>query len=240
MHHINRVEFIITYACTGHCKHCSVSGAKNTNEHIHYTRLAGMLTQLKSKLPVESVMCFGGEPLLYPKEVFAILQEAKAAGIPARQLITNGFFSHNKSQIITIAQQLNQYVTDIMLSVDAFHQETIPLEPVQLFTKHSKNLKLHPAWLVSAEDDNEWNLRTREILAQFDGLPVSDGNVVFPRGNALKYFANYFPQEPPGASPYDNLPSLSILPNGDVMLNQKVLGNAYCDDILEALCTPLN
>jgi hypothetical protein len=32
-----------------------------------------------------------------------------------------------------------------LLSVDAFHQETIPLGPVQLFAKHAKHVKLHPA-----------------------------------------------------------------------------------------------
>jgi len=233
--HINRVEFIMTFACTGRCKHCSlgVGETETSREHIEYTRLAGLLTRLKTALPIESVMCFGGEPLLHAGEVCAILGEAKAAGIPKRELITNGFFSRDTKKIIAAAEQLNECATDIMLSVDAFHQETIPLEPVQLFTAHAKHVRLHPAWLVSREDGNPWNVRTREVLAQFPGLPVSKGNVVFLQGNALKYLREYFPDDQPQRSPHYQAPGhvtcMSVSPDGDV----DGMGNAYTDDILE-------
>ena len=230
---IDRVEFVLTWACTGRCKHCSLGDAGNHPEHLEYARLAGLLTRIKSKHPVESVMCFGGEPLLYPDEVCAIFAEAKTAGIPRRQLITNGFFTRNPDKIAAVADKLNRCATEILLSADAFHQETIPLEPAQLFAKHAKHIKLHPAWLVSREDGNPWNQRTREILAQFPGMPVSKGNVVFPRGNALKYLREYFPEALPQVSPYDQKPghvtSLFVCPNGDV----GEAGNVYNDDILE-------
>jgi len=207
---INRVEFVLTWACTGQCKHCSVGDRGNKSEHIEYPRLAGMLTRIKSKHPIESVMCFGGESLLYPDDVCAIFEEAKQAGIPRRQLITNGFFTRDADKIAAAADKLNQCATEILLSVDAFHQETIPLEPVQLFAKHAEHLKLHPAWLISREDDNPWNLCTRQILTQFPGLPVSKGNVIFPRGNALKYLREYFPEDLPRRSPYDHVPGDEI------------------------------
>ncbi|MCL2301032.1 MAG: radical SAM protein [Firmicutes bacterium] len=218
---IDRVEFAVTWGCTGRCKHCSLGDTENTGEHIEYAKLAGMLTRVKTEHPVESVMCFGGEPLLYPEEVRAIFAEAKAAGIPKRQLITNGFFSRDAQKIAETADKLNACATEILLSVDGFHQESIPIEPVRIFAEHAQHVKLHPAWLVSAEDDNPWNVRTREVLAQFPGAPVSKGNVVFPRGNALKYLRGYFPGELPTRSPYDQEPGeeitcLFVCPNGDV------------------------
>lgn len=216
---INRVEFILTWDCTGQCKHCSQG--KKGEGHLDYSKLAGLLTRIKEKHPIESVMCFGGEPLLYPDEVIAIFEEAKRADIPRRQLITNGFFTRDPDKIAAVADKLSQCATEILLSVDAFHQETIPIEPVHTFANRAKHVKLHPAWLVSPEDDNPWNLRTREILAQFGELPVSSGNMVFPRGNALKYLREYFPEALPTASPYDQEPghitSLSVLPTGEVM-----------------------
>ncbi|MCL1952939.1 MAG: radical SAM protein [Oscillospiraceae bacterium] len=217
---IKRVEFAITWACTGRCKHCSVGEREDKAAHVEYAELAGMLTELKAKHPVESVMCFGGEPLLYPEEACAIFEEARAAGIPKRQLITNGFFTRDEDKIAGVADKLNQCATEILLSVDGFHQESIPLEPVQMFAKHAKHVKLHPAWLVSPTDDNPWNVRTREVLAQFPGVAVSKGNVVFPRGNALKYLREYFPEELPERSPYDRKPGrvtcLFVNPNGEV------------------------
>ena len=235
--HINRVEFVITRACTGRCKHCSLGlgEAEPSNEHIEYAKLTGLLTCLKFALPIASVMCFGGEPLLHADEVCAILAEAKAAGIPQRELITNGFFSRDPAKIKETAEKLNACATDVMLSVDAFHQETIPLEPVQLFARHAQNLMLHPAWLVSPEDNNPWNVKTREILAQFGDIPVSDGNVIFAQGNALKYLAEYFTQDTPRLSGYEGQPSLSIEPSGNVLGPGGMPGNAYRDDILQLL-----
>ena len=207
---INRVEFVLTRACTGQCKHCSLGDPPDKPGHIEYARLAGMLTRIKSKHPIESVMCFGGEPLLYSGDVCAIFEEAKRAGIPRRQLITNGFFSRDPAKITEIADKLSQCATEIMLSVDAFHQETIPIEPVKAFADKAQHVKLHPAWLESSIAQNPWNERTREILAEFPGLPVSRGNVIFPRGNALKYFREYFPEDLPQRAPHDHVPGEEI------------------------------
>jgi len=207
---INRVEFVITRACTGRCKHCSWGEHEDKSTHIEYARLAGMLTRIKSTHPIESVMCFGGEPLLHPEEVCAIFGEAKAAGIPRRQLITSGFFTRDENKIATVADKLGQCATEILLSVDAFHQETIPIEPVKIFAEHARHVKLHPAWLESSTAQNPWNARTREVLAQFPGVPVGKGNAIFPRGNALKYLREYFPEDLPPRSPYDHVPGEEI------------------------------
>jgi len=217
---INRVEFIVTWACTGQCRHCSVGPQEDTKTRLAYETIAGRLTELKQEHPIESVMCFGGEPLLCPDTVVAIFEEAKAAGIPRRQLITNGFFTKDPDKIISVADKLNACATEILLSVDGFHQEAIPLERVQAFAGSAKHVKLHPAWLVSCEDDNIWNKRTHEALAQFPGLPVTKGNVVFPRGNALKHLREYFPEELPRRSPYDQEPGhvtcISVMPDGTI------------------------
>lgn len=97
-------------------------------------------------------MTFGGEPLLHPEVVCKIHMAAREIAIPKRQLITNGFFSRDIENIHDIAKKLvKSGVNDILLSVDAFHQETIPLELVKAFAKEVKNhnvqIKTHPAWL---------------------------------------------------------------------------------------------
>ena len=96
-------------------------------------------------------------------------------------------------------------------------------------------MRLNPAWLVSAADVNPYNRKTREILDSFAdmGIPVGDGNVIFPEGNARKYLADYFTDEIP-ENPYVEDPRdvrcVSFSPNGDV-LN----GNVYERDVLEIL-----
>jgi hypothetical protein len=165
---------------------------------------------------------------------------ARELDIPKRQVITNGYFSKNTDKIRKVAQSLAACgVNDLLLSVDAFHQETIPLEVVKTFAQEAQRagipIRLQPAWLVSAAHDNPYNRKTREILDSFGDMEisVSDGNVIFPEGNALKYLAEYFTDELP-ENPYVEDPSdvrcVSFSPNGDV-LN----GNVYERDILEII-----
>lgn len=99
---LDRIEFVVTMACTGRCKHCSEGEHTAAGEHID------------------------GE---------------------------------------------------ILLSADAFHQETIPLETVLYFgecvTGEGIPVKLNPAWLVSREHDNPYNMQTREIMKAFADMQIS-------------------------------------------------------------------
>ena len=235
----DRIEFIVTMACTGRCKHCSEGDHVNCKGHIDQDIAVDAIRKICGQFKIRSLMTFGGEPLLYPEVVCAIHRTAKEMGISRRQLITNGFFSKDKEKISKVVQDLYESgVNEILLSVDAFHQETIPLEPVRYFAECVVEagilVKLSPAWLVSREDNNPYNVRTREILAGFDdlGIPVGSGNVIFPSGNALKYLKEYLDENM--VDPYEDDPSdirsISFSENGDV-LN----GNVYEKDILEIL-----
>ena len=239
--HLNRIEFAVTLACTGRCRHCSQGEHTRRAEHIDADAAVKAVGEICGEYAITSLMTFGGEPLLYPETVCAIHRAAAALGIGKRQLITNGYFSKDPERIGAVARDLAESgVNDLLLSADAFHQETVPLEPVLRFAESAARagipVRLSPAWLVSPEDGNPYNERTREILRAFEPLriPVGEGNVVFPSGNALKYLREYFDPDATPFSPYDEDPrdlrTVSFSPNGDV-LN----GNVYRTDILEIL-----
>lgn len=235
---LNRIEFVVTNACSGRCKHCS-QGSHISNEHIDAVIAEQAIYDICSHYNIESLMTFGGEPLLYPETVCTIQNTAKKMNIPQRELITNGYFSKNINRIKQVALMLSQSgVNGICLSVDAFHQETIPLEYVKEFAKAVLKEKIsihtHPAWLVSADDNNPYNLKTRELLKEFCemGIEQSSGNVIFPSGNALKYFGEYFDENIEYNNPYKEDPmdikTISFSANGDVLG-----GNIYNNSILE-------
>ncbi len=191
---LNRIEFVVTMACTGKCKHCSEGEHVNCKGHIDADIAVTSIREVCKNYRIESLMTFGGEPLLYPEVVCTIHRTAAEMGIGKRQLITNGFFSNNHERIKEVVKNLEDSgVNELLLSVDAFHQETIPIEPVKYFAEcvaESKiHIKLSPAWLVSEDNDNPYNIRTREVINEFESLdiPVGSGNVIFPSGNALKY-----------------------------------------------------
>ena len=243
LQNLNKIEFAVTLACTGRCKHCQSGAPARSAEHMDGAVAAKAVRKVCQAYPIETVMTFGGEPLLYPEAVYAIHRAAAEMGVATRQVITNGYFTKSPDRIAAVAQALaDSGVNDLLLSVDAFHQETIPLEPVLRFAecvqKAGIPLRLSPAWLVSLEDDNPYNVQTREILRAFEPLniPVGEGNVIFPSGNALRYLREYFPEDAVESSPYEddprNVRCLSFSPNGDVLD-----GNVYRTDILEIMRT---
>ena len=237
---LNKIEFVVTYACTGRCKHCSEGAHKSQGERIDPEVAANLVRRVAAEYDIKTVMAFGGEPLLYPDAVYEVMGAARELNIERRQVITNGCFSRNADIIREAAEGLAECgVNDLLLSADAFHQETIPLDIVKIFASEAKGLgipvRLQPAWLVSRSDGNPYNRKTREILESFEDMdiPVGEGNIIFPEGNALVYLGEYFreskPQNPYVDDPCD-IRCLSISPCGDLLG-----GNVYRNDVMDII-----
>ena len=237
---LEKIEFVVSYACTGRCKHCSEGDHESHGERIDPRAAADAVLKISREFDIKTVMAFGGEPLLYPDAVYAIMSAAVEMNIPRRQVITNGYFSRNVEKIREVAKRLSDCgVNDLLLSVDAFHQQTIPLDIVRAFAEEALStgipIRLQPAWLVDKLDNNSYNISTREILAALSDLGIieSDGNVIFPEGNAKIYLADYFGAELP-PNPYVDDPSdircISFEPNGNVLGD-----NVYRRDIMEII-----
>lgn len=238
---LNRIEFVETLACTGHCRHCSEGEHINCRDHLKGETGATAVNEVCSRYRIDSLMIFGGEPLLFADDVCKIFEAATVNKIPKREIITNGFFSKNKDRIAEIAKMLAlSGVTYVLLSVDAFHQETIPIEPVLYFAEcireQNVEIKLSPAWLVSREDNNPYNVKTREVLKVFidEGFETAEGNVIWPEGNARIYLAEYFKDTTGLVNPYEDDPTdiraISFNPNGDILG-----GNIYRQPVLEIM-----
>ncbi len=239
---LNRIEFVVTAACTGKCKHCS-QGENRSNDKIDNYSASDAVRKIAKEYNIKSVMTFGGEPLLCYETVCAIHKAAKEMNIPQRQLITNGYFSKDSDRIKYVAQRIIESgINEILLSVDAFHQETIPIEYVKVFANAVNvpdiKLQVHPAWLVSLDDDNSYNNETRKILAEFSqtGIEASEGNIIFPSGNALKYLGEYFDLSKEIQNPYQEDPTdiraICFSANGDVLGS-----NIYKRDVIDILNT---
>lgn len=237
---LTKIEFAVTSACTGRCKHCSEGEHSQAGERIDPSIAADAVRRISAVYDIKTVLAFGGEPLLYTDAVYSVISAAKEMNIPKRQVITNGYFSTDGEKMQRVAEGLAASgVNDLLVSVDAFHQETIPTRVVKSFVKEAIRCKiptrLQPAWLVSPDHDNQYNRRTREVLSEFSGLGVTvgEGNVVFPEGNARKYLSEYFlnnnPKNPYIEDPCD-VKCISFEPNGDVLGS-----NVYREDIMKII-----
>ena len=134
LENLNKIEFVVTYACTGRCKHCSEGDHASSGERIDPTLAADAVRKIAAEYDIKTVKTFRGEPLLYTDAVYAVMEAATDLGIPKRQVITNGCFSRNDERMREVAEGLFKCgVNDLLISVDAFHQETVPLATVRTF-----------------------------------------------------------------------------------------------------------
>lgn len=240
LRNLKKIEFVITDACTGRCRHCSEGEHPLCSGHIDADIAAKAVKDIASEYSIETVMAFGGEPLLYPDAVCKIMTVATELKIPKRQVITNGFFTVCEKKMSEVAHALAECgVNDLLLSADSFHQEYIPLERVKAFALKLKDegvpVKIQPAWLVSRNDTNPYNEKTKEILNEMReaGFEENEGNVIFPEGNAVKFLSEYFDQAAP-VNPYVEDPTdikcLSFSSDGSVLD-----GNIYECDIIKII-----
>ncbi len=254
---VDRIEFTVTYLCNSSCSHCQFGEeekGKTFPSHVDKEKAVEIVRKVGGAYTPKSIMTFGGEPLLYPEIVCAIHEQAKKMGIPIRDVITNGFWSTKAEKIQEIAQNLAKSgVNEVSISVDCFHQEFIPLKTVKktatsLIDAGIERVRWNPCWVVSKDNDNKYNRRTKAILQKLHNLQVeeSEGNSVQPKGKARSSLAEFFPPRTAmpkgkcGDIPYteklDSVKTISVEPDGRVAVCENFyIGNAFKSDIIDIL-----
>jgi MoaA/NifB/PqqE/SkfB family radical SAM enzyme len=254
---VDRLEFIVTYLCNSKCSHCQLGEeekGKRFPSHVDKDKAVEIIRKVGRTYAPKSIMTFGGESLLYPEIVCAIHEQAKKVGIPIRVVITNGLWATKARKIQEIAHNLAKSgVNEVSISVDGFHQEFIPLNIVKKAAKSLieagiERVSWNPCWVVSKDDDNEYNRRTKTILQKLRNLHVeeSEGNSVQPKGRALSSLTEFLPQRTPvpkgkcGEMPYteklDSVKTISVEPDGRIAVCEDFyIGNAFESDIIDIL-----
>jgi len=254
---VDRIEFVVTYLCNSGCIHCQLGEeekGKTFPGHVDGEKAVEIVRKVGQVYAPKSIMTFGGEPLLYPEIVCAIHEQAKKVGIPVRDVIANGFWSTKAEKIQEIAQNLAKSgVNEVSISVDYFHQEFIPLKTVKKTAKSLieagiDRVRWNPCWVVSKDNDNKYNRRTKTILQKLRNLQVEEsaGNNVQPKGRARSSLAEFFPPKTSvpkgkcGEMPYteklDSVKTISVEPDGRVAVCENFyIGNAFKSDIIDIL-----
>lgn len=252
---VRRIEFLVTYLCSGKCAHCyATKYTEGLPKHVEKWLAVDIVGKVSKRYDIKSVMTFGGEPLLFPEIVCSIHKEAAKSGIASREVITNGYWSSNVKRIRRIAGNMAECgVSDIHVSVDAFHQEYIPLDIVRKTVESCleagiEDIAWNPCWVISEDNDNRYNRETRFILKELEDLPVrvSRGNILEPDGLALINLREFLPQkrrmptgecgDMPYTEPLDSVSSISVEPDGKIAVcNEFHIGNAAETDILDIL-----
>jgi organic radical activating enzyme len=238
-----------------HCQLGEEEERRRFPSHIDEDVAVEIVRKVGRKYKPESVMTFGGEPLLYPEVVYAIHKEATRMEIPVRDVITNGYWSRKSGEIEKIADNLAKSgVTEVSISVDAFHQEFVPLKIVKqaaesLLRAGIVRISWNPCWVVSKDHDNPYNRKTRAILKELKkDLPIAEsgGNIAQPEGRALSWLKDFLPhktsmpKERCGDMPYTErlncVKTLCVEPDGKVAVCKDFyIGSVYERDIIDMI-----
>ena len=251
---LDRLEFSVTYLCSSECRHCFVGNEtkQRYKGHIPKELAVNIVDSMADKFKLNSVMTFGGEPMLFPDVTCAIFSTAKKHGIPRRDVISNGYWTKDLGKVKDLAQQLVESGANlIVLSVDCFHAEHVPLKFPETTAQELLNagvevLKWQPVWVISKDHDNKYNRKTKEVLKSLShiNIPVSDGNIVDQRGQALDTVGDMLVKKPIselhcGNDDYterpDDITALTIEPNGNFNLCPNFHGECSKENIIDIL-----
>ena len=77
---LDRIEIVVTLACTGRCRHCQNGDPDNASGHIDPEAAVKAIRAVCARYEIRTLMTFGGEPLLRPEVVCAIHRAAADLG----------------------------------------------------------------------------------------------------------------------------------------------------------------
>lgn len=125
---------ITNYVCTAACRHCMFASSPALPKEYISREMAERLARLLRKAGTDSVHIGGGEPFMDFEALTTLIAYLNDQGIGIDYIETNAFWCKNEDfarKRLTRLRSLG--VETIMVSVDPFHIEYIPLErPIRL------------------------------------------------------------------------------------------------------------
>jgi hypothetical protein len=148
---------------------------------------------------LESFMVFGGEPMLYPERAIDIFSKAQELKIPKIDMLTNGTWGKSKKTSDTLAKKLKTAGLNILgVSVDAFHQQYIPLEYPRNTAQSAmkagiEQITWNVAVIESIDATNRYDRKTKNILKSLEHTGIEAHiHKVAPVGRAAKTLPRHF------------------------------------------------
>ena len=125
---------ITNYSCSAACRHCMFASSPRAGKEFITEETAERIARRLSEAGVCSMHIGGGEPFLKFEALCILLKAMQKYGIGVDYIETNAFWAREDREIdgkLSILRTLG--VDTVMVSVDPFHIEFVPLErPVRL------------------------------------------------------------------------------------------------------------
>jgi len=125
---------ITNYSCSAACRHCMFASSPRAGQEFISEEAAERIVKRLKQAGVYSMHIGGGEPFLKFEALCALLRAMQRYGIGVDYIETNAFWARDDREIEKKLGVLRSLGVDtIMVSIDPFHIEFVPLErPIRL------------------------------------------------------------------------------------------------------------
>jgi Predicted Fe-S oxidoreductases len=132
--------FITNYICTAKCRHCMYCSTPKVKDEYKYidSESANKICKMLSDYGIRSMHIGGGEPFMNFNALCNLLAAFKKHRISVDYIETNAYWCSENNQVDVIEKLriLHKYDVDtVMVSVDPFHIEYVPLYKPLLLVK---------------------------------------------------------------------------------------------------------
>lgn len=246
----------LLYSCTAKCSHCRFSCTNEGEPELPDFETPYLAAkQLKESFGLDIAVVLGGEPTLYEEETTRLLRRLNSLGLATR-LETNASWAGSYEEAARFLRPLKELETNVMLSLDGFHDPFVPIEKIANAIRAcidlGVNYNLEMPYLDIEKKDNEIDRRTEELfesLSSYTGvkIPKYEGGVLFV-GRAAETYGDQFakgrgiPKEPCTKVPWwsdgeiDTTDLIILEPGGYITKGCGIaIGNLHETDLIEML-----
>ncbi len=174
---------ITNYNCSSQCRHCLYAGGPQREKDFIDAETARRSFSLIRALRCNAIHIGGGEPLLNPEGVMAVLETAHLEGVFVEYVETNSSWYQDSQQACDLLRQLQHYgLTTLLVSISPFHNEHIPFNNVK--------------GVVDACEKTGMNVFPW-VLDFYKDLDAFDGSVTHPLEEYITNFGNDYLEKIP-------------------------------------------
>jgi hypothetical protein len=164
---------ITNYFCTSRCGHCLYNCSPQWEKEYITAETAEKNLQAVRSLGCRSIHIGGGEPLLRPDGLAAVLKAADDQGIAVEYVETNSsWFKDRESAVDLLTDLRSRGLSTLLVSISPFHNEHIPFFKVKGVIEAARHagVGIFP-WVTDFVSDlSQLDSQKTHSLAEFSGI----------------------------------------------------------------------
>ena len=169
---MSTLKIHLTYQCSAQCAHCHLRAGRWPAPAIDHDLAMATITELQRLNGLEQVVLLGGEPGLVSQLTHRLVAGIHRLGLKSR-VETNASWATNEASARAFLEPLCAAGTEVMLSVDAFHEPYVPLvrveRAIRVLDALGGRYVLEVPYLDYPAAQHALDMRTDALLAALEG-----------------------------------------------------------------------